>query len=285
MLSRKLFLRSKTSFPTLFSSLTVRTGTLYPPQHQIASLTSSSPFINLKNSHQRMSANIPNDDAMWLQFDLDSATKKARTPSKPVSQTVEGTDDYNLTEEDAIWASFDLDSSVKQARESISSKTTGTPVHRNINNTSDTSSHEHISADNTTATEEEAEAWRSFDLEASVLQARSPAANSSTCITSKKPRLSSSSPGNVFPNCSSSSLQQPLQQVRGLATTTTAPLSVTPSGSSTESNSTSSTYLESVLQRYFSFTSFRPGQREVIEAALAGRDSAVVWATGKGRFN
>ena len=37
------------------------------------------------------------------------------------------------------------------------------------------------------------------------------------------------------------------------------------------------------LQRHWGFTEFRPGQREAIEAALHGRDSLVVLATGSGK--
>jgi len=37
------------------------------------------------------------------------------------------------------------------------------------------------------------------------------------------------------------------------------------------------------LQKYFGFGVFRSGQQEIIEAALAGRDTAVFWATGSGK--
>ena len=41
--------------------------------------------------------------------------------------------------------------------------------------------------------------------------------------------------------------------------------------------------LEHTLHDWFGFDTFREGQREVIEAALAGRDTAVIWATGRGK--
>src|SRR3954463_14201963 len=41
--------------------------------------------------------------------------------------------------------------------------------------------------------------------------------------------------------------------------------------------------LEAQLERYFGFTSFRPGQREACEAALVGRDVLVVMPTGSGK--
>ena len=41
--------------------------------------------------------------------------------------------------------------------------------------------------------------------------------------------------------------------------------------------------LESVLSRYWGYTSFRPLQREAMEAVLAGRDSIVVLPTGGGK--
>ena len=40
--------------------------------------------------------------------------------------------------------------------------------------------------------------------------------------------------------------------------------------------------LEGALQRYFSFPRYRPGQRQVVQAALEGRDCSVLWATGTG---
>src|SRR3954452_7135872 len=41
--------------------------------------------------------------------------------------------------------------------------------------------------------------------------------------------------------------------------------------------------LAAELERYFGFTSFRPGQREACEAALVGRDVLVVMPTGSGK--
>ena len=41
--------------------------------------------------------------------------------------------------------------------------------------------------------------------------------------------------------------------------------------------------LESVLERYWGYTSFRPLQREAMDAILAGRDSLVVLPTGGGK--
>ena len=43
------------------------------------------------------------------------------------------------------------------------------------------------------------------------------------------------------------------------------------------------TELTAVLQQTFGFTSFRPGQRELIEAVLAGRDALGVLPTGSGK--
>src|SRR4029450_11237768 len=41
--------------------------------------------------------------------------------------------------------------------------------------------------------------------------------------------------------------------------------------------------LESVLREKFGYASFRPGQRELIEAVLAGRDALGVLPTGGGK--
>lgn len=41
--------------------------------------------------------------------------------------------------------------------------------------------------------------------------------------------------------------------------------------------------LSRTLHQYFGYTSFRPGQRGVIEAVLSGRDTCVFWATGAGK--
>lgn len=41
--------------------------------------------------------------------------------------------------------------------------------------------------------------------------------------------------------------------------------------------------LEQVLQRHFGWSTFRPGQREVIEALLEGRDALAVLPTGAGK--
>jgi len=41
--------------------------------------------------------------------------------------------------------------------------------------------------------------------------------------------------------------------------------------------------LETTLERWFGFANFREGQRDVVAAALANRDSAVFWATGSGK--
>lgn len=41
--------------------------------------------------------------------------------------------------------------------------------------------------------------------------------------------------------------------------------------------------LSRTLHQYFGYSSFRPGQRGVIEAVLSGRDTCVFWATGAGK--
>jgi ATP-dependent DNA helicase RecQ/Werner syndrome ATP-dependent helicase len=41
--------------------------------------------------------------------------------------------------------------------------------------------------------------------------------------------------------------------------------------------------LSKTLHHFFGHSDFKPGQREVIEAALAGRDTVVFWATGSGK--
>ena len=41
--------------------------------------------------------------------------------------------------------------------------------------------------------------------------------------------------------------------------------------------------LASVLERYWGYTSFRPLQREAMDAVVAGRDSLVVLPTGGGK--
>ena len=41
--------------------------------------------------------------------------------------------------------------------------------------------------------------------------------------------------------------------------------------------------LEETLQTHLGFSTFRPGQKEVIEAILRGQDVAVFWATGSGK--
>src|SRR3712207_1143965 len=41
--------------------------------------------------------------------------------------------------------------------------------------------------------------------------------------------------------------------------------------------------LSAALQKYFGFTSFRPGQEQACQAALAGRDVLVVMPTGSGK--
>src|SRR3990170_8222442 len=41
--------------------------------------------------------------------------------------------------------------------------------------------------------------------------------------------------------------------------------------------------LEHVLSRYWGYTSFRPLQREAMDAIIAGRDSVVVLPTGGGK--
>ena len=41
--------------------------------------------------------------------------------------------------------------------------------------------------------------------------------------------------------------------------------------------------LDASLFEYFGYDEFREGQRDVVEAALAGRDVAVFWATGRGK--
>ena len=41
--------------------------------------------------------------------------------------------------------------------------------------------------------------------------------------------------------------------------------------------------LEDQLQRYFAFSEFRPGQKEIIESILAGRDTLALMPTGAGK--
>ena len=41
--------------------------------------------------------------------------------------------------------------------------------------------------------------------------------------------------------------------------------------------------LDDLLRKYWGYTSFRPQQREAIEAILSGRDSVVVLPTGGGK--
>ncbi|RJQ32078.1 MAG: DEAD/DEAH box helicase, partial [Peptococcaceae bacterium] len=41
--------------------------------------------------------------------------------------------------------------------------------------------------------------------------------------------------------------------------------------------------LRESLYRYFNFTTFRPGQEEVIERVMAGRDVLAVMPTGQGK--
>ena len=41
--------------------------------------------------------------------------------------------------------------------------------------------------------------------------------------------------------------------------------------------------LDAALHRYFGFDVFRPGQREVIEAVLAGRSTVAIMPTGGGK--
>src|SRR5437773_12348902 len=41
--------------------------------------------------------------------------------------------------------------------------------------------------------------------------------------------------------------------------------------------------LDAALGEHFGFPAFRPGQREAVEAALAGRDVLVVMPTGSGK--
>lgn len=41
--------------------------------------------------------------------------------------------------------------------------------------------------------------------------------------------------------------------------------------------------LVETLQDWFGFDSFREGQKEIVEATLQGRDTAVIWATGRGK--
>ena len=43
------------------------------------------------------------------------------------------------------------------------------------------------------------------------------------------------------------------------------------------------TALEDAIARYWGYTTFRPLQREAMEAVLAGRDSLVVLSTGGGK--
>ena len=43
------------------------------------------------------------------------------------------------------------------------------------------------------------------------------------------------------------------------------------------------TTLKETLEKYYGYSNFRPGQKEVIEAAMKGRDTCVFWSTGSGK--
>src|ERR1700690_1276724 len=50
-----------------------------------------------------------------------------------------------------------------------------------------------------------------------------------------------------------------------------------------ESRSAATTELHAALREHFGHAAFRPGQQEVVRAALAGRDVLVVMPTGAGK--
>ena len=46
---------------------------------------------------------------------------------------------------------------------------------------------------------------------------------------------------------------------------------------------TTTTTLKETLEKYYGYSNFRPGQEEVIKAAIEGRDTCVFWSTGSGK--
>jgi hypothetical protein len=149
--------------------------------------------------------------------------------------------------------------------------------------------------------QQEADAWASFDLEGSVEKARCSRGRVSDGVSngvSGRRSQGSSQGSSLYPLHSQTHLTYsdsvtPVAarscnvQARGVCTASNTPHSVTHSQPSSQPQSHkpsfySSDELDDALVKYFSFDSFRPGQREVVQAALCGRDCSVLWATGKG---
>ena len=51
----------------------------------------------------------------------------------------------------------------------------------------------------------------------------------------------------------------------------------------TSQTKTTTTTLKETLEKYYGYSNFRPGQEEVIKAAMEGRDTCVFWSTGSGK--
>lgn len=197
-----------------------------------------------------------NNDTMWMEFDLDSATKKKQSLSTNQSK------DLTTDNEDEFWAGIDLECKVKKARQSNVTSTCVIPTY------------------------EDDEAWATFDLEAieEICRRRMkpPAPNVEVSVTELRPvqrqLCFSSSPAPL----------QSLQTTRCLTTPLTSHQSRRSISTDTRTTVNDTLLLfpehevSAVMQRYFSFDRFRPGQLEVVQAALAGRDASVLWATGKG---
>ena len=51
----------------------------------------------------------------------------------------------------------------------------------------------------------------------------------------------------------------------------------------TSQTKTTTTTLKETLEKYYGYSNFRPGQEEVIKAAMEGSDTCVFWSTGSGK--